>query len=157
MGLFFLCRFNALKILLILRNRTQLHKLTKLSKICRFEFFFVKFLCFWRNVFSFFLEIEKKILFLICKLNRKFNGTCYVTIKWEESPDVSCLDSLTSPDNVFAESLKLNECVEILMNCLENLEKEAKELKDLASSNNANQINGERQLLDLKGSTGIYF
>ena len=36
------------------------------------------------------------------------------------------------------------------MNCLKNLEKEVKELKDLASSNNANQLKGERQLLDLK-------
>ena len=67
----------------------------------------------------------------------------------EGSPDVSCLDSPTSPGNVFAESLKSNECVEILMNCLKNLEKEVMELK-LASSNNANQIKGERQLLDLK-------
>ena len=68
----------------------------------------------------------------------------------EESPDVSCLDSSTSPRNVFAESLESKECVEILMNCLKNLEKEVKELKDLASSNNANQIKGQRQLLDLK-------
>ena len=68
----------------------------------------------------------------------------------EESPDVSCLESPTSPGNVFAESLKSNECVEILMNCLKNLEEEVKELKDLASSNNANQIKSERQLLDLK-------
>ena len=51
---------------------------------------------------------------------------------------------------MFAESLKSNECVEILLNCLKNLEKEVKELKDLASSNNANQIKGEGQLLDLK-------
>ena len=36
------------------------------------------------------------------------------------------------------------------MNCLKNLKNEVKELKDLASSNNANQIEGERQLLDLK-------
>ena len=68
----------------------------------------------------------------------------------EESPDVSCLDSPTSPGNVFAESLKSNECVEIFMNCLKNLEKEVKELKDLASSNNINQTKSERQLLDLK-------
>ena len=66
----------------------------------------------------------------------------------EESPEVSCLDSPTSPGNVFAESLKSNESIEILMNCLKNLEKQVKELKDLASSNNANQIKGERQLLD---------
>ena len=57
----------------------------------------------------------------------------------EESPDVSCLGSPTSPGNAFAESLKSNECVEILMSCLKNLEKEVKELRDLASSNNANQ------------------
>ena len=68
----------------------------------------------------------------------------------EESPDVPCLRAPTSPGNVFAESLKSNECVEILMNCLKNLEKEVKELKNLASSNNANQIKGERQFLDLK-------
>ena len=67
----------------------------------------------------------------------------------EESPDVSGLEYPTLPGNVFAESLKSNECVEILMNCLKNLEKEVKELKDLASSSNANQIKGERQLLDL--------
>ena len=66
----------------------------------------------------------------------------------EESPDASCLDSPTSPGNVFAESLKSNECIEILMNGFNNLEKEEKELNDLASSNNGNQIKGERQLLD---------
>ena len=41
------------------------------------------------------------------------------------------------------------------MNCLKNFEREVKELKDLASSNNANQIKGERQLLDLKDA--VYF
>ena len=68
----------------------------------------------------------------------------------EESPDISCLDSPTSPGNLFAESLKANECVEILINCLKNLEEEVKKLKDLASYNSANQIKGKRQLLDLK-------
>ena len=73
----------------------------------------------------------------------------------EESPNVSCLDSPTSPGNVFAESLKSNGCVKILMNCLKNLEKEVKKLKDLASSNNAKQIEGERQLLDLKDAVNL--
>ena len=41
------------------------------------------------------------------------------------------------------------------MNCLKNLEKEVKELKDLTSSNNANQIKGERQLLDLKDAVNF--
>ena len=65
----------------------------------------------------------------------------------EESPDVSCLESQTSPGNVFAESLKSNECVKILMRCLKNLEIEVKELKQ---TNNANQIKDEGRLLNLK-------
>ena len=43
------------------------------------------------------------------------------------------------------------------MNCLKNLEKEVKELKNLASSNNTNQIKGERQLLDLKDAVVFIF
>ena len=70
----------------------------------------------------------------------------------EERPDVSCLESQTSPGNVFAESLKSNECVKILMSFLKNLEIEVKELKQ---TNNANQIKGERQLLNLKDVVGF--
>ena len=73
----------------------------------------------------------------------------------EESPNVSCLDSPTSPDNVFAESLKSNECVNILMNYLQNLEKEVKKLKDLVSSNNGNQMKEEKQFLDLKDAVDV--
>ena len=40
--------------------------------------------------------------------------------------------------------------VENLISCLKNLE--VNELKDLALSNNANQIKGKKQLLDLKDS-----
>ena len=41
------------------------------------------------------------------------------------------------------------------MNCLKNLEKEVKDLKNLASSNNAYQAKGEKQLLDLKDAVGF--
>ena len=75
----------------------------------------------------------------------------------EESPDVSCLESPTSPGSVFAESLKSNEYVKILMSCLKNLENEIKELKDLASSNNAEQFKAERQLLDLKDAVDFIY
>ena len=75
----------------------------------------------------------------------------------DESPDVSCLESPASPGNVFAESLKSNKCVKILMSCLKNLEKEIKELKDLASFKNAEQFKAERQLLDLKDSVDFIF
>ena len=43
------------------------------------------------------------------------------------------------------------------MNCLRNLKKEVKELKDLASFNNANQIKGKKQLLDLKNAVDFIF
>ena len=43
------------------------------------------------------------------------------------------------------------------MNCLKILEKEVKELKDLASPNNTNQIKGKRQLLDLKDAVDFIF
>ena len=66
----------------------------------------------------------------------------------EERPDVSCLDAPTSPGNVFAESLKSNECVEILMNCLKNLKKVVKELL-------VNQIKGKRQLLNFKDAVDL--
>ena len=68
----------------------------------------------------------------------------------KESLDILCLGSPTSLGKVFAERLRSNECVEALMNCLKNLGNEVKQLKDLASSNDVNQIKGERQLMDLK-------
>ena len=40
-----------------------------------------------------------------------------------KSLNVLCLDCPTSCYNVFAESLKLNEYVKILINCMKNLEK----------------------------------
>ena len=68
-----------------------------------------------------------------------------------------CLDSPMSPGNVFAETLKSTKCIKILMNCFKKLEKEEKELKGLASYNNANHIKGERQLLDLEHAVDFNF
>ena len=42
------------------------------------------------------------------------------------------------------------------MDCLKSWEKEEKELRDLPSSNNANQYKGERQLLDLNYAVGLF-
>ena len=71
--------------------------------------------------------------------------------QWEESSNVSYLDSPTLPGNMTAESLKSNGCSEMLMNCLKKLEK----VKDLTLWNNANQIKGERHFLDLKDVVGF--
>ena len=53
-----------------------------------------------------------------------------------ESPNVSMLDTRKTPGNVFEESLKSEDCVKILLNCLRNLEKEVKDILKLALSNN---------------------
>ena len=53
-----------------------------------------------------------------------------------ESPKVSVLDTPKTPGDVFEESLKSEDCVKILLNCLRNLEKEVKDILKLALSNN---------------------
>ena len=51
-------------------------------------------------------------------------------------------------DDAFAESLKSAACVEILFNCLKNVEKQMKEMFILAKSTQQQQIKGEKQLND---------
>ena len=69
-----------------------------------------------------------------------------------EGPNMSMLDTPKTPGGVFEESLKLEDCVKILLSCLRNLEKEVKDIHKLALSNNDNQIKGEKQLADLSES-----
>ena len=69
-----------------------------------------------------------------------------------ESLNVSILDTLKAPGDGFEESLKSENCVKILLSCLRNLEKEAKDNHKLALSVNNNQIKGEKQLADLSES-----
>ena len=53
---------------------------------------------------------------------------------------------------VFTEGLKSPECVSILFNCLQKLEKEMKILRDIAQTTQENQIKGTTQLTDLQES-----
>ena len=69
-----------------------------------------------------------------------------------ESPKVSVLDTPKTPGDAFEESLKSEDCVKILLNCFQNLEKKVKGIRKLALSNNNNQIKGEKQLADLSES-----
>ena len=50
----------------------------------------------------------------------------------EQSPNVSCLENLTTPGDVIKESLKFDDCVQVLINCLKHLAKYLKELLSLA-------------------------
>ena len=53
----------------------------------------------------------------------------------EESPYVSLLETPKTLGDVFKESLKSEDCVRILLNCLRNLEKEVNDIHKLALSN----------------------
>ena len=49
-------------------------------------------------------------------------------------------------------TLKSPDCMKILLNCLQNLDKQVKELHILAWSNNEKHIKGEKHLSDLTES-----
>ena len=55
-------------------------------------------------------------------------------------------------DDVFAESLKSPECIEILFNCLRNVERQTKDIYTLAHSTQDHQVKGEKQLINLTES-----
>ena len=77
--------------------------------------------------------------------------TCEDPKKMKE--DKSSTGSLIDmADDVFAESLKSPECIEILFNCLRNVERESKDIYTLVHSTQESQIKGEKQLIDLTES-----
>ena len=62
----------------------------------------------------------------------------------------SIIGNLTDmTDNVFAEKLKLFECIEIIFNFLGNVERQTKDIYTLEHSTEDHQIQGEKQLIDL--------
>ena len=58
----------------------------------------------------------------------------------EENPEV---------DSVFTTSMDSPECLQILFNCLQNVEKSVKEIYDMQEKTQSSQIKGELQLKDL--------
>ena len=67
----------------------------------------------------------------------------------EESSTGSLTDMA---DDVFAESLKSPECIEILLNCLKNVERQRKDIYTLAHSTQDHETKSEKQLIDLTES-----
>ena len=98
-----------------------------------------------KNISKFFEKASKK---------RDLSGqskTCEDQKKMRE--DKSSTGSLTGiADDVFAESLKSPECIEILFNCLRNGERQTKDIYTLAHSTQDHQLKGEKQLIDLTES-----
>ena len=70
---------------------------------------------------------------------------------WEESST----GSLTDTADVFPESLKSPECIEILSNCLGNVEMQTKDIYTSADTTQDHQIKAENQLIDLIDSTNF--
>ena len=65
----------------------------------------------------------------------------------------SSIESLSEmSSDAFAESIKSTSCVEILFNCLKNVEKQIKEIFVLIISTQEQQIKYERQVNGLRGS-----
>ena len=64
----------------------------------------------------------------------------------------SCGSSTDMADDVFAESFKSPELIEILFNWLRNVERQTKDIYTLAHSTQDHQIKGEKQLIDLTES-----
>ena len=54
-----------------------------------------------------------------------------------------------SPGDAFEESLKSGDCVKILVNCMQNIENQVKELFLLAQENKEKHINSESDLSEL--------
>ena len=52
----------------------------------------------------------------------------------------------TSPGDVFEQSLKSGDCVKILVNCMQNIEKQVKSLFLLAQENKEKHIKGKSDL-----------
>ena len=57
--------------------------------------------------------------------------------------------SPNSPGDVFQESLKSPDCMKTLLNCLQNLDKQVKELYILVQSSNKKHIKSKEHLSDL--------
>ena len=68
----------------------------------------------------------------------------------EEKGSIESLSEMSS--DAFTESLKSTSCVEILFNCLKNVEKQIKEIFVLIISIQEQQIKDKRQLNDVRDS-----
>ena len=62
---------------------------------------------------------------------------------------VSGWETPNSSGNVFKKSLKSEECVKLLVNCMRNFKKEVKGIHSLACSANDKQFKCKKQLSDL--------
>ena len=70
--------------------------------------------------------------------------------------DKTSTGSLTDmADDVFAENLKSAECIEILCNCLRNVERQIKDIYTLAHLTQDYQTKGEKQLTGLTESINL--
>ena len=75
----------------------------------------------------------------------------------EERKKIRDASSASTADNcdVFIEGLESPECKEILFNCLRNLQEKVTEIFNLAQDTRNMQIEGDKQLEELKNSVEV--
>ena len=104
-------------------------------------------------MYNYYHVIDQRYFQILQKSIQKERFEWRVKEKWEkreerEEREKSSTGSLTDmADNVFAESLKSPECIEIPFNCLRNVERQTKNIYMLAHSTQDHQIKAEKQLL----------
>ena len=89
------------------------------------------------------LLLANQVLLILCIFKDDIRS---ISQKMREESSTGRLTDMA--DDVFAESLKSPECIEILFNCLRNVESQTKDIYTLAHSIQDHQIKGEKQLID---------
>ena len=103
------------------------------------------------------MEIAKYFERISKKRNLSINSSNEASKKLcEGSLDNSAVSDLSANnDDLFTEGLKSPECVSILMNCMQNLEKKVGQIFKMLVKTEDRQIKGECQLTDL--AKGVEF
>ena len=96
------------------------------------------------------LLLANQVLLILCIFKDDIRS---ISQKMREESSTGRLTDMA--DDVFAESLKSPECIEILFNCLRNVESQTKDIYTLAHSIQDHQIKGEKQLIDHTESTNF--
>ena len=113
--------------------------------------FFIKIQALYILLLLFFVYIAYKMditKFLRVSKNRDLNNQSDSGEQQKKAREGSSEDNL-EVGSVFTTSMDSPECLQILFNCLQNVEKSVKEIYDMQEKTQSSQIKGELQLKDL--------
>ena len=113
--------------------------------------FFIKIQALYILLLLFFVYIAYKMditKFLRVSKNRDLNNQSDSGEQQKKAREGSSEDNL-EVGSVFTTSMDSPECLQILFNCLQNVEKSVKEIHEMQEKTQSSQIKGELQLKDL--------